>query len=336
MALSGDGQPEVLKGARVSSSFLDILGVQPLLGRSFYATEDKPGAPAVAMISAELWQRRFSGTPSILGQSVTLAGTAYTVIGVLPYKFQFPFAATDVWLTRPSEWSAIDPQSQRISPVLHMFGRLKPGVSMAQADAELVVIDHRYDAAHPEMLDTNRSIARLWNRPPEHVELLKDQLVSNIRSKLWLLFGAVGLVLLIVCANIASLLLARTTARSREFAVRAAIGAGQGRIIGQLLTESILLSFMGGALGIALAELGVKIVRSMTALALPRSGEVRLDVTVLLFAVLLSLLSGLLFGLAPALSTSRPDLAGVLRGSGEGVISADSKSGFFQIGRAHV
>src|SRR6202000_444032 len=129
--------------------------------------------------------------------------------------------------------------------------------------------------AHPEMLDTNRSIARLWNRAPEHVELLKDQLVSNIRSKLWLLFGAVGLVLLIVCANIASLLLARTTARSREFAVRAAIGAGRGRIIGPLFNERLLMDFVGGALGIALAEVAVKIVRSMTALVLPRSGEIR-------------------------------------------------------------
>jgi putative ABC transport system permease protein len=302
VALSDDGQPEVLKGARVSGNFLDILGVQPLLGRSFLSAEDKQGAPTVAMISAELWQRRFNGAPSIIGRSVTLAGMAYTIIGVLPPKFQFPLPATDVWLTRPSEWSILDPQSRRISPILHIFGRLKSSIDISQANAEVIVIDHQYDVAHPGMLDSDKSIARLWNRPPAHLELLKDQLVSDARSKLWLLFGAVGLVLLIVCANIASLLLARATARSREFAVRVAIGAGRRRIIEQLLTESILLSFIGGASGVVLAVLSVRSIRGMTALDLPRSGEIRIDGTVLLFAVILSLLTGLLFGLAPSLS----------------------------------
>jgi putative ABC transport system permease protein len=331
MALSGEGEPEVLTGARVSGNFLDILGVHPLRGRSFFPGEDKPGAPAVAMISAELWQRRFSGAPSITGRSVTLAGTAYTIIGVLPPKFQFPFSATDVWVTRPSEWSVLDPQSRRISPILHMFGRLKPGVDITQANAELLVIDREYDAAHPGMLDTSKSIGRLWNRPPDHAELLKDHLVSDIRPKLWLLFGAVGLVLLIVCANIASLLLARAMARSREFAVRAAIGAGRRPIIQQLLTESVLLSFMGGTVGVTLAELSVRSVRGMTALNLPRSGEIRIDGTVLLFAIILSLLTGLLFGLAPSLSASRPDLAGVLRGCGEDTSYPGQRTSSLQI-----
>jgi putative ABC transport system permease protein len=331
VTLSDDGQPEVLKGARVSGNFLDILGVQPLLGRSFLSAEDKQGAPTVAMISAELWQRRFNGAPSIIGRSVTLAGIAYTIIGVLPPKFQFPLPATDVWLTRPSEWSILEPQSRRISPILHIFGRLKSSVDISQANAEVVVIDHQYDVAHPGILDSDKSIARLWNRPPAHLELLKDQLVSEARSKLWLLFGAVGLVLLIVCANIASLLLARATARSREFAVRVAIGAGRRRIIGQLLTESILLSFIGGASGVLLAVLSVRSIRGMTALDLPRSGEIRTDGTVLLFAVILSLLTGLLFGLAPSLYASRPDLDGVLRGSGEGTRSASPKPGFLHL-----
>ena len=266
LALSGDGQPEVLKGARVSGNFLDILGVKPLLGRSFLPSEDTPGGPAVAMISAELWQRRFNRNPSIIGRSVTLAGAAFTIIGVLPPKFHFPSTVMDVWLTRPSEWSVLNPQSRHISPILQVFGRLKRGVDISQANAELALIDRQYEAAHPGMLDTDKSIARLWNRPPIHLVFLKNHLVSDIRSKLWMLFGAVGLVLFIVCANIASLLLARATARSREFAVRAAIGAGRWRIIGQLLTESILLSFMGGAFGIAIAALAVKIVRRMTEL----------------------------------------------------------------------
>ncbi len=331
LALSGDGQPEVLKGARVSGNFLDILGVKPLLGRSFLPSEDTPGGPAVAMISAELWQRRFNRNPSIIGRSVTLAGAAYTIIGVLPPKFHFPSTVMDVWLTRPSEWSVLNPQSRHISPILQVFGRLKRGVDISQANAELALIDRQYEAAHPGMLDTDKSIARLWNRPPIHLVFLKNHLVSDIRSKLWLLFGAVGLVLFIVCANIASLLLARATARSREFAVRAAIGAGRWRIIGQLLTESILLSFMGGAFGIAIAALAVKIVRRMTELDIPRSGEITIDSTVLLFAAVLSFLTGLLFGLTPALSASQSDLAGVLRGSGEGANHSRQKSRFARV-----
>ncbi len=331
LALSGNGQPEVLRGSRVSSNFLDILGVHPLLGRSFVPAEDKPGAPAVAMISAELWQRRFHGSPSIIGRSVTLADTAYTIVGVVPLNFQFPRAKTDVWLTRPSEWAAIEPASRRISPLLHIFGRLKPSVDIEAANAELTVIDNQYAAAHPAMIDTNKALARLWNRAPDHLELVKDDLVSDVRPKLWLLFGAVGLVLLIMCANIASLLLARSKARSREFAVRAAIGAGWRRMVGQLLTESILLALIGGALGVALAQLTVSSVRGMTALDLPRSGEIRIDGTVLGFAAILSLLTGLLFGLWPAVSASRPDLASVLRGSGEDASTTGSKPTLLRI-----
>jgi len=328
LAISGDGEPEMLKGSRVSGSFLDILGVRPLLGRGFFAAEDKPGAAPVAMISAELWQRRFGGELSIIGRSVTLAGTAYTIVGVLPARFQFPSAGTDVWLTRPSEWSVIDVKSRPISPSLHMFGRLRPGVSLQQASEELTLIDHQYDVAHPGMLDGGQRLSRLWNRAPDHVVLLKDQLVSDIRPKLWMLFGAVGFVLLIVCANIASLLLARATARSREFAVRAAIGAGRRRILSQLLTESVLLALMGGALGVALAEMSVRGIQGMKALNLPRAGEIRIDGGVLVFAAALSLITGLVFGLLPALYASKPDLAGVLRGSGEGVGSSGARRRF--------
>lgn len=317
LAISGEGEPEVLKGARVSANFLDILGVQPLRGRGFLPDEDMPAASPVAMISQELWLRRFAGTPSITGQAITLAGTNYTIVGVLPAKFQFPFPATDVWVTKPVETPAMAPQSRRLSPILRIFGRLKPGIDIAQADAELLVIDRQYDLAHPGMLDSNKAVARRMNRPPEHVEQLKESLVSDVRLKLWLLFGAVGLVLMIVCANIASLLLARATARPQEFAIRAAIGASRQAVIGQLLSESALLSIIGGTIGIALAQLSVKILRGMTALNLPRSAEIRIDGPVLLFAIVLSLLAGLVFGLAPALSASRPDLAAVLRGTGQ-------------------
>ena len=311
MALSGAGEPAVLSAARVSANFLHILGVSPLLGRSFLPKEDRPGAPAVAMISAELWRRRFGGDSSVIGKAATLAGTSYTIVGVLPPRFQFPFPHTDAWITQPSELSVIAPYGRPISPILRVFGRLRPGVGLQQTTAELAVLNQQYRTAHPGMLDAKRD-------RPEAVLPLQEELISDIRSKLWMLAGAVGLVLLIVCANVAGLLLARATARSREFAVRAAIGAGRLRMIAQLLTESILLACMGGGLGILLAGWGVSALRRVNLDELPRAGEIHLDGWVLGFAVALSLLTGVLFGLAPALAASRADLASVLRGSGEG------------------
>jgi predicted permease len=310
MALSRIAEPRVLKGARVSANFLRILEVSPLVGRSFLPEEDKPGAPEVAMISAELWRGHFRRDPSIAGRTVRLAGMPRTIIGVLPAGFQFPFSGTDVWVTRPSEWSVIPPQGRPLSPILSVFGRLKPHVAIQRATAELAVLNRQYAAAHPGMLDAKPDL-------PETVRPFKDQLVSDVRSELWMLFGAVGFVLLIVCANIASLLLARATSRSREFAVRAAIGAGRARIIGQLLAESILLASVGGALGIGLAAWSLSAIRRMIFVDLPRAGEIHMDATVLGFAVALSVGTGLLFGLAPSMAASRQDLACVLRGSGE-------------------
>lgn len=310
MALSGSGEPEVLKAARVSANFLRILGVSPARGRNFLPEEDKPGAPPVAMISAGLWQRRFGNDASIVGKTVALAGLPHVIVGVLPAGFEFPLAGTDVWLTRPAEWSVIPPQNRQISPILSMFGRLRPGADLAQATAELAVLNRQYAAAHPDALDTKE-------QPTGPVRALRDVLVEDVRPKLWLLLGALGFVLLIVCANTASLLLARATSRSREFAVRAAIGAGRGRILRQLLAESIILAFFGGAFGIALAAGSLGAIRRMTFVDLPRSGEVRMDAAVLAFGAVLTLCTGLAFGLVPALSASKTDLAGVLRGSGE-------------------
>jgi putative ABC transport system permease protein len=310
LALSGTGEPEVLKGSRVSANFLEILGVHPLRGRSFLREEDEPGSAPVAMISAELWRRRFGQDPGIIGKTVTLASVPYTIVGVLSAGFQFPLSGTDVWIPQPGEWSGFSAQSRPISPFLSVFGRLNPGVSIKQANAELEVFNRQYLKAHPEMLDAKKE-------GTPNVVPVKEHLVANVRSELWMLFGAVGFVLLIVCANVASLLLARATSRTREFAVRAAIGAGRGRIIGQLLAESLLLASIGGALGVALAAASLSSIRGMTFIELPRSGEIATDGTVLGFALALSLMTGVLFGLVPSLVASKPDLAAVLRGSGE-------------------
>jgi len=311
MALSGAGEPEALSAARVSANFLRILGARPLLGRSFLPQEDKPGGPTVAIISVELWQRRFASDPSVIGKTADLGGTPYTIVGVLPPQFHFPFAGGDVWVTRPSELSLIPPQSRAISPILRVFGRLRSGVSLQQATAELKVLNQQYRSTHPGMLDAKPN-------SPETVRPVQEELVSDVRSKLWLLAGTVGFVLLIVCANIAGLLLVRATSRSREFAVRAAIGAGRTRLIAQLLAESTLLGCMGGAVGILLAGWGLHAIRGLSLDELPRAGDVHMDGWVLGFAVAISLIAGALFGLAPALAASRADLSWVLRGSGEG------------------
>jgi len=324
LSLTGIGLPEVLQGSRVSGNFLSVLGVRPILGRSFSPAEDTPSGSPVAMISAELWQRKFNGSPSIVGNPITLAGSTYTIIGVLPPKFRFPFPDTDVWLPRPSEWAIVPPASRRSSPILTVFGRLKPGVDLEEANAELVVLNHQHASAHPSMLDAKLDAG-------DRVKTLKTELISDVQSKLWMLFGAVWFVLLIVCANIASLMLARATFRTREFVVRAAVGASRIQLIRQLLAESLLFSALGGALGIGLAALALKVLRSVALLDLPRTNEIHIDGTVLLFAIAVSLLSGIAFGLPPALTASRPNLANVLRGSGEGAISASSKPMFFRL-----
>jgi putative ABC transport system permease protein len=313
LALTGRGAPEVVSAARVSGNFLSIFGVAPALGRSFLPSEDRTGGPSVAIISTRLWRQHFGSDPAILGHTATLAGIPYTIVGVLPPRFAFPFpgADTDVWITRPIEWSLMPLRSRPLSPYLHIFGRLRPDFDLQQANAELTVLNRQYAAAHPAMLDAKPATAD----NPNTVRSLQESIVADVRLPLLLLSGAVGLLLFIVCANVASLLLARAATRAREFAVRSALGAGRSRLLRQLLTESTLLSLLGGALSLLLAWAALRGIRTATALDLPRSSEIHLDLGVLGFALSLSVLTGILFGLAPALSAFRRDLAAVLQGN---------------------
>ena len=300
VAVTGASAPEPLKQARVSANFLSILAVDPLLGRRFVPEDDNPAAPRVALISAGLWQRRFAGDPHILGRPITLAGTPHVVIGVMSADFQFPFSGVDVWVPRPAE--NVTP----FSPLLVVFARLAPGISLKQATAEISVLNQQYAAAHPGMLDTKQG-------RPSQVLPLKQELVAEVRTMLWVLFGAVTFVLLIACANVAGLLLARAASRRNEFAVRAALGARRGRILSQLTAESLLLALAGGALGIVLARWGLAGILRTTALDLPRTSEIHLDGGVLLFTLTLSVVTGVVFGLIPSLGASRVDLTTALK-----------------------
>lgn len=310
LAVSGGAEPEVLKAVHVSADFLRILAVDPARGRGFRPEEDVPGGPPVAMISEELWRHRFAGDLQIVGKTATLGARPYTIVGVLPPRFDFPSSGVDVWLPAPSENPTMPARAREQSPFLAVFGRLKPGVSLAQANAEMAVIRHQYARAHPAMLDAKA-------KTPVEITLIKDGIVASVRPLLWLLFGAVGFVLLIASANVAGLLLARTASRSREMAVRAAIGAARARLVAQLLAESVLLFVAGGAIGVLPAAWILHALPNISSFPLPRAGEIHLDWTVLGFAAALSLATGVLFGLAPALRASRPDLMGALRASGE-------------------
>src|ERR1700674_41063 len=312
--LTGAGEAEQVRAEFVSTDFLPMLGVKPVIGRLFEEGEDEFGGSPIVIISAGFWNRKFGSAQDVLGRGLTLDGRNYIVVGVVPANFNLQVGGF-----RASELYA--PIGQWTNPALHLrtaglgihgIGRLKPGVTIQQARSDLVRVTGHLAEAYP---DANKGIGATFIP-------LKEQMVGDVKRLLLVLLAAVGFVLLIACVNVANLLMARSMGRSREFAVRAALGAGRGRIVRQLLTESMLLALVGGGLGLLLAAWGTKVALEHLPSGLPRASEIGMDWKVLLFTAGIALLCGILFGLVPALRISKPNLQETLkegsRGSGGG------------------
>ncbi len=302
--LTSPGSPEHLLASGISSSFLDTLDAKLPLGRNFSSQEDQPGGTPVVIISNELWKNRFAGNPQALGKAVTLNGVDYTVIGVLPPRFHFGDDRVDVYTPlAQGDPLMLDPRG---APAIVSIARLNLGVSMAQAQAEMSAIQDHLVQLYP---DANKGLEA-------SVVPLRQVLIGDVSGTLLVLLGAVSLVLLIACANVANLLLARSVGRTREFAIRAALGASRPRIVRQLLTECTLLSLGGAALGLTIAYWGVRPVLTGMPGSLPRSENIGVNTPVLLFTLFVSISVAVLFGLAPALKNSKTDLQSALKEGG--------------------
>jgi putative ABC transport system permease protein len=300
--------PERVQGARVAATFLSMLGAKPVLGRGFFAEEEQPGRDRVAIFSYGFWQRRFGASRDLLGRQILIDGEPVTVVGILPREFRMGQVMNrdlDLYLPFANDHR----QLSREDHAMNVYGRLRRTVSLAEAEAEMNSIAERLEQEYPA---TNRG----WR---VRLVPLPEAAVANSRPILLALMAAVGIVLLIACVNIANLMLSRTNSRSREFALRVAVGASRGRVIRQLFTESLLLGLFGGAAGLLLARWAIPILVRISYLGLPRIREFRIDAVVLGFSVFVSLLAGLLFGLAPAVRCSRVDLTRLKVGVTAGV-----------------
>ncbi len=303
----GTSEGERLSGYMISADFFNTLGVAPILGRTFRVDDDQIGAAPVVVLSGGFWKRKFGSDPDIIGKPIVLNGTAYTIVGVIPDSFSFYGNMRDVY-TPVGQWRDPSFRDRRVSVSARAFGRLKKGVSLSQARAEMDEIARNLAIAYPEA-NKGRDIT-LFS--------MKEDLVGNVQPLLFVLLAAVGFLLLIACANVANLLLARAVGRSREFAIRTALGASRARVIRQLLTESVVLAGSGGMLGLLLAYWGTKAILKGLPAALPRANEVTMDSSVLLFTLALSMIAGIVFGLAPALKATRTNLQEAMNQSGRG------------------
>jgi predicted permease len=328
--LSGNGEPERLHGEMISAGFFEILGVNPIMGRTFTADEDRLGANPTAMITEGLWKRKFGGRKDIIGQRMVLDDVGRTIIGVVPSSFHLHIQnfqrggpLNDVYVP-VGEYNEPKFYGERAAGWgLDAIGRLKPGVTLQQAREDMERVSRDLTTAYPDVNSGKKA----------NVLSLKDEMVGNMRPILFVLLGAVAFVLLISCVNVANLLLARSTVRQNEFAIRIALGAGQHRVIRQLLTESLLLSLIGGALGLVVAKFGTTAALAAVPRTLPRAEDIGLDLRVLLFTFALSILAGLIFGLMPAWKASQGSVSRQLIESGRALAGArGSAQSIFVIG----
>ena len=305
--ISGTGEPARISGALVGDDFFRVMGEQPLVGRSFLPEEQQNGKDQVVVLSYELWQKQLNGDPNAVGKTILLNLRPHTIVGVMPASFQSlpaTLLGKPALLYRPHAEEASE--QQRDARHLRAIGRLKDGVTVPQAQAELAIIAQRLEAQHPES-NTNWGI---------HLVGLREDTVRDLQKTLWVLFGAVAFVLLIACANVANLLLARSTLKASEMSIRTALGASRWRLLRQALTESALLAFTGGAIGLLLAIWGVDLIKVLGSEMLPQLQAVELSLPALGFTLVLCLLTALLFGLAPAWQSSQPNLSEALKADG--------------------